>query len=120
MLVDSSNDRGKETADLTKTKAVKLDSNDSKEQIDLKEKETEQKKGDGGDERDAAKMKNEGSSSELNGESKKGRLPPVREECDSTSNHCTDDDKTLVGCLRVPGNGMICFHIMRLIYVSSF
>ncbi|KAG6409357.1 hypothetical protein SASPL_127396 [Salvia splendens] len=104
VLVDRSNDRGKETADLTKNKAVKLDSNDPKEQIELKEKEKEQKKGDGGDKRDALKMKNEGSSLELNRESKEGRLPPVREECDSTSNHCTDDDKTLVACLRVPGN----------------
>ncbi|XP_042039180.1 uncharacterized protein LOC121784957 isoform X2 [Salvia splendens] len=101
VLVDSSNDRGK-TADLTKNSAVKLDNN--VEHIELKEKETEHKKGDGGDERDASKMKNEGSSSELNRESEEGRLLPVREECDSTSNHCTDDDKTLVACLRVPGN----------------
>ena len=39
-------------------------------------------------------------------ESKEGRLLPVREECDSSSNHCMDDDKTLVACLRVPGNGI--------------
>ncbi|KAL3635686.1 hypothetical protein CASFOL_020233 [Castilleja foliolosa] len=35
---------------------------------------------------------------------KEGSLPLAREKCDSSSNRCTDDDKTLVACLRVPGN----------------
>ncbi|GFP86720.1 hypothetical protein PHJA_000815800 [Phtheirospermum japonicum] len=47
---------------------------------------------------------NEGSDTESKKESKKGSLPPAREKCDSSSNRCTDDDKTLVACLRVPGN----------------
>ncbi|XP_057802632.1 uncharacterized protein LOC131017908 isoform X2 [Salvia miltiorrhiza] len=96
VLVDGSDGRVKEKAALTKN-VVKLDNNDPKEQIDPKEKE-ELKKGDGGDHRD------EGSSSESKKESKEGRLLPVREKCDTSSNHCTDDDKTLVACLRVPGN----------------
>ncbi|KAL1552031.1 hypothetical protein AAHA92_12879 [Salvia divinorum] len=104
VLVDGSDDRVKVTADLTKNNAVKLDNNDPKEQINLKVKEKEEKRGNGGDERDVREEKNEGSSSKSKKESTEGRLPPVREECDSSSNHCTDDDKTLVACLRVPGN----------------
>lgn len=115
MSVDGSEDRVNETADLTKTgNGVNLDNNVSKEQVERKEKENEERKGNGGDQRVEGK-ENEGSSSESKNESKKGRLAPVREKCDSSSNHCMDDDKTLVACLRVPGNGRrFAFHIMRL------
>ncbi|KAL3844485.1 hypothetical protein ACJIZ3_001888 [Penstemon smallii] len=45
-----------------------------------------------------------GSGSESKKESEDGKLPLVREKCDSLSNSCMDDDKNLVACLRVPGN----------------
>lgn len=89
---------------MKKSKASKLDKNDSREQFDTKGRENEQKKANGGAQKDELK-ENEGSNSESKKESKEGRLPPVREKCDSSSNRCTDDDKTLVACLRVPGNG---------------
>lgn len=96
LSVGGSDDSVNGTAEPTKKgNAVNLDNNDSREQLDPKEKENGVKKGNGGD---------EGSSSETKKESKKGRLPPVREKCDSSSNRCTDDDKTLVACLIVPGN----------------
>lgn len=96
----------KGAADPTKTgNAVNLENNNSREQLDPKEKETEVKKGNVGGQRDERKD-NEGSSSESKKELKKGRLPPVREKCDSSSKRCTDDDKTLVACLIVPGNGI--------------
>lgn len=102
LSVDGSHDKESGTDDPTKKgNAVNLDNNDSREKIGLKGKENELKKGNGGDQiqRDERK-ENEGSISEF----KKGRSSPVREKCDSSSNHCTDDDKTLVACLRVPGN----------------
>ncbi|XP_073303068.1 uncharacterized protein [Primulina huaijiensis] len=43
---------------------------------------------------------NEGSDSK----SDKGTEKVKNPVCDSSSNRCTDDDKTLVACLRVPGN----------------
>ncbi|KAL3652772.1 hypothetical protein CASFOL_002453 [Castilleja foliolosa] len=46
----------------------------------------------------------ERSDSESKKDSKKESLPLAREKCDFSSNRCTDDDKTLVACLRVPGN----------------
>ncbi|KAH6760960.1 hypothetical protein C2S52_008370 [Perilla frutescens var. hirtella] len=108
LSVDGSHDRENETDDPTKKgNAVNLGSNGSRsrEQLDPKGKENEVKKGNGGDQiqRDERKD-NERSSSESKMESKKGRSLPVREKCDSSSNRCSDDDKTLVACLRVPGN----------------
>ncbi|XP_073051071.1 uncharacterized protein [Primulina eburnea] len=43
---------------------------------------------------------NEGSDSK----SDKGTEKVKNPVCDSSSNRCTDDDKTLVACLRIPGN----------------
>lgn len=68
--------------------------------------ENEQKKANDGSQKDEEK-ENEVSDTETKNGSNEGRpLLLMREKCDSSSNRCTDDDKTLVACLRVPGNGI--------------
>ncbi|KAK6158378.1 hypothetical protein DH2020_005692 [Rehmannia glutinosa] len=101
---NGSDDRVNETVEPVKNgKTINLGKNDSKEQLESREGEIEQKKTDGGAQKNELK-ENEKSNPESKNEAKEGRLPLVREKCDSSSNRCTDDDKTLVACLRVPGN----------------
>ncbi|KAK6137295.1 hypothetical protein DH2020_028967 [Rehmannia glutinosa] len=102
--INGSNDRVNETVEPVKNgKTSDLGKNDSKEQLESREREIEQKKADGGAQKNELK-ENEKSNPKSKNEAKEGRLPLVREKCDSSSNRCTDDDKTLVACLRVPGN----------------
>ncbi|KAK4435464.1 hypothetical protein Salat_0709800 [Sesamum alatum] len=101
---DGNNDRVSETVDPEKkSKASDLSKNDSSEPLESKGGGNEQKKVDDSNQRDEQK-ENKGSASESRRESKEGRLPPIREKCDSSSNSCMDDARTLVACLRVPGN----------------
>lgn len=77
--------------------AVNLNKDDSSKQLEPK---NEGKKVNDGDSRDD-KKDNKG----LDSKSKEGSLSPPREKCDPSSNSYTDDDKTLIACLRVPGDG---------------
>ncbi|KAL9177505.1 hypothetical protein ABFS82_01G063000 [Erythranthe guttata] len=73
-----------------------LDKNESKEKLVSKGGENGQKK--------EEIKENDGSDSGLGKEANGASLVPLIEKCDSSSNRCTDDDKTFVACLRVPGN----------------
>ncbi|KAG8375097.1 hypothetical protein BUALT_Bualt10G0064900 [Buddleja alternifolia] len=93
-----SNDRVNGTVDsVGKGTVSNLDKTDAREGSESKGKENEPKKLSGSALKDEQK-ENKG----LDSESKKET--PIREKCDSSSNSCTDDDKTFVACLRVPGN----------------
>ncbi|KAL0329962.1 UNVERIFIED_CONTAM: hypothetical protein Sradi_4982900 [Sesamum radiatum] len=98
------NDRVSDTvAPEKKGKASDSSKNDPSEPLETKGGGNEQKKVNDSNQNDEQKEK-KGSGSESKRESKEGRLPPVRGKCDSSSNSCWDDAKTLVACLRVPGN----------------
>ncbi|KAL2527710.1 hypothetical protein Adt_12764 [Abeliophyllum distichum] len=66
-------------------------------------KQLEPKKANDDDLRNGQKD-NKGLDSKSKEGSKVVRLPPPREKCDSSSYSCTDDDKSLIACLRVPGD----------------
>ncbi|KAL6549863.1 hypothetical protein OROMI_020351 [Orobanche minor] len=90
-ILSKSNDRVNETAD-----PVKANNSGKNDPI-------QQRKVDGSAQKGLLKENRESGSASKN-EPKEGGMLSVREKCDSSSNRCTDDDKTFVACLRVPGN----------------
>ncbi|GER41506.1 hypothetical protein STAS_18223 [Striga asiatica] len=103
-VLPKTNDSVNQTVDTVKNgKESNLVKNGLKERLDSRKGGNEQKKLNGGAQKGEPK-ENQGLDSESTNEPKKGKLPPAIEKCDSSSNRCTDNDKTLVACLRVPGN----------------
>lgn len=94
----------------------KLDKSDSTGQLDPKRGEDEQAKVNVGAHKDEPK-ENLSLVSKSKKESKEGKLLPVKEKCDSSSNRCMDDEKTFAACLRVPGSGIkfpfFSFHMVN-------
>ncbi|KAL6533585.1 hypothetical protein OROHE_013418 [Orobanche hederae] len=90
-ILSKTNDRVNETADPVKA-------NNSRKNDPIQQRNV-----DGGAQKGLLKENSESGSASKN-EPKEGGMLSVREKCDSSSNRCTDDDKTFVACLRVPGN----------------
>lgn len=96
LKVNESDGVDKKVDTVKKVVAVNLKEHDLNKQLEPKNKG---KKVNDGDSRDGQKDKKG-----LDSKSKEGSLSPPREKCDPSSNSCTDDDKTLIACLRVPGD----------------
>ncbi|KAL6501757.1 hypothetical protein OROGR_026890 [Orobanche gracilis] len=90
-ILSKSNDRVNETDD--PVKANNSGKNDP----------NQHRKVDVGAQKGLLKENRESGSASKN-EPKEGGLLSVMEKCDSSSNRCTDDNKTFVACMRVPGN----------------